>query len=176
MSTIALSCNHCGAPLEIPHEMRFLTCSHCGSRLGVKHSGSAVYTSVLERIEKQTEEIAGRVQTLELQNELERLDREWEMERRNFMTVDKHGRESEPSAIAGLVSGLAIIGFGLIWIVGIASNGGNGIVAIIGVALIALGIFLMFSTYKESNLYAQCRTRYEERRNGLVNRIEQRTS
>ena len=34
-----LSCNHCGAPLQVPEETKYLTCTYCSSRLQVEHSG-----------------------------------------------------------------------------------------------------------------------------------------
>ena len=49
MELISVSCNHCGAPLEVPPGANYVTCAHCGSRLAVKRTGSAVYTELLER-------------------------------------------------------------------------------------------------------------------------------
>ena len=74
MKVISISCNHCGAPLDVPLKTRYLTCSFCESRLEVQQSGNAYFTSVLEAV-SQIEEDVG---TIKLQNELERIDREWQ--------------------------------------------------------------------------------------------------
>ncbi len=60
MRLLSLTCNHCGAPLEVPAKTRFLTCNYCSSRLEVHRSGSAVHTEVLEAIEERTKKIAAR--------------------------------------------------------------------------------------------------------------------
>ena len=93
MKVISVSCNHCGAPLEVPKKARFVTCKYCSSRLAIKATESATYTEVLEAIGERTEKIAQDVETIKLQNRLERLDREWQTDRRRFMTRDKHGVE-----------------------------------------------------------------------------------
>ena len=36
MRTIALQCNHCGAPLQVSESARFVTCTHCGTQLTIR--------------------------------------------------------------------------------------------------------------------------------------------
>jgi hypothetical protein len=48
MTSITLSCDHCGAALEAPQDTPFVTCKACESRLEIGRSDSAVYTIVLE--------------------------------------------------------------------------------------------------------------------------------
>ena len=66
MKHIYLTCNKCGASLEVPEATRFLTCTACSSQLEVHRSGSTAYTEVLEAVEP-----------VKLDLELEKLDREW---------------------------------------------------------------------------------------------------
>lgn len=73
MTTLALTCNQCGASLEVPEETRFLTCTACSSQLEVHRSGSTAYTEVLEAVEP-----------VKVELELEKLDREWMEE------IEKH--------------------------------------------------------------------------------------
>jgi hypothetical protein len=61
---LSLSCNKCGAPLEVPAGTNFLTCSYCKSRLAIHTSGSAFYTEVLEQIDQKTTQILDKVDTL----------------------------------------------------------------------------------------------------------------
>ena len=121
MELLSLACGHCGAPLEVPDGTRFVTCGYCSSKLEVHRSGGAIYTEVLEALQKRTEEIAGDVEILKLQNELERIDREWQSTRESCMIRGKDGGLSEPSPVAGTIAGVIAIGFGIGWIVVAAS-------------------------------------------------------
>ena len=78
MKLISVCCNHCGAPLDVSEQSRFVTCSHCNSRLIVQHTGNAVYTELLESLQQRTEEIADEVELLRLQADLTQLESDWE--------------------------------------------------------------------------------------------------
>ncbi len=52
MELLSLTCGHCGAPLEVPEETRYVTCGYCSSKLEVHRSGGAIYTEVLEALQK----------------------------------------------------------------------------------------------------------------------------
>ena len=110
MKLISIACNNCGAPLDVPLKTRYLTCSFCESRLEVQQSGNAYFTSVLEAVSEIKEDVG----TIKLQNELERIDREWEMERSGLLVTDKHGRSSVPST-GHLVMSFLVAGFGVAW-------------------------------------------------------------
>lgn len=77
METLSVRCNHCGAPLSVGAETRFVTCRFCHSSLEVKRSDSAVFTEEVARIADNTDKMADSLEIIELQNEIERLDREW---------------------------------------------------------------------------------------------------
>ena len=98
MKILNVSCNNCGAPLEVPHKTRFLTCTFCESRLEVQRTDSAYYTNVLEVVQQAVHEVKDDMETIKLQNDLERIDREWNMEREKWLTTDKHGGRHAPSA------------------------------------------------------------------------------
>lgn len=93
---LSLSCNHCGASLDVPEGTRFLTCSYCSSKLQIEHSGGSYYTSVLEQMQKHAEAVASDLETIKLQNELERVDREWALQRDTFLVHRKGGIVAEP--------------------------------------------------------------------------------
>mgnify|MGYP001096205623 CR=1 FL=1 len=75
MRILAITCNQCGTPLEVPEETRYLTCTACFSQLEVHCSGNATYTEVLEateaieamqqRTDQVASNIASRTQTRE---------------------------------------------------------------------------------------------------------------
>lgn len=117
MEVLGLTCNHCGAPLEVPSGTRFITCKYCSSRLEVHQTESAAYTEVVQALTEKTAEIADDLETIKLQNRLEQLDREWAMARERFVTRDKDGSVSEPSAVVSVVAGVVAIAMGTGWMV-----------------------------------------------------------
>ncbi|HYF49800.1 MAG TPA: hypothetical protein VEJ63_10365 [Planctomycetota bacterium] len=161
---ISLSCNHCGAPLSIPEQTKFVTCKHCNSRLQVEHSDSAYFTSVLDRVVEHTEAAAGELEIIRLQNDLEQIDREWQMRRESLMIRDKRGNVSEPQdpGIAeylvtawGIIFCIVFICITLAIFPPMALFGG-----------VALVITLLQATNnrQKRDLYASAHQRYRERR------------
>lgn len=62
MSILTLTCNHCGASLDVPEQTRFLTCTACASELVVYDDGNKACTDILTvakalewALEKQTD-------------------------------------------------------------------------------------------------------------------------
>lgn len=132
METVAINCNHCGAPIEVSPRTRFVTCAHCGSPLAVHRGEGSVYTERLEEIDRRTAniedrttEIQDRVERLSLQAELEELDRDWERERERYMVTDSEGRTTEPSSANAALGLVAAVVFGIIALVMFASFGSS---------------------------------------------------
>ncbi len=191
MQLIALSCNHCGSPIEAPDDARFVTCGYCGSRLAVKHSGNAHYTEVLEAIGRQTEQIAGDVQVIRLQNELEQLDRDWE--KRSERLAGPHGdvRASKGSKVFLVVFGIivavisGVVGIGFIVIPGIGlSDAPDGVdvflrgFQLVGLVVvlsgIAFAIGIPYYGIKRADAYSRALRKYQHRRRTLLRKIEGR--
>lgn len=79
MKIIPVLCQRCGAPLEMADEsVRFVTCAHCSTPLEIVREATQSHSRILELIQATTEDHGRRLKVIELQNELERLDREWE--------------------------------------------------------------------------------------------------
>jgi hypothetical protein len=59
--------------------------------------------------------VAAQLAEVRYQNELERIDREWQIEKEKYMVADKYGRRHIPTAGAG--KGIALVGgvFGTFW-------------------------------------------------------------
>lgn len=151
MKLLNVSCNHCGAPLEVPSKARFVTCTFCDSRLEVERSGTVYFTSVLEAVGDIKED----VKTIKLQNELERVDREWTMQRQQLMSTDKHGRVHVPTQIGGVI--MIVVGM-------IAGFIALSVVGAIGFVFIAIGSLGGIFTIRRAQRYEASRMRYQQRR------------
>jgi len=173
MKLLTLSCNECGAPLEVPEGTRFVTCGYCSARLAVQRTASTFYTEVLEKIGQSTEKLAQDVEILKLQNELERLDREWSGEREQHMVSGKHGRH-EPGAGDVIGPMIATI-VGLVVIVATLSSGAPG-VALFGLLFIIIGIGVAIANAGKASAYSQAREEYERRRHQLLIRLREQES
>jgi DNA-directed RNA polymerase subunit RPC12/RpoP len=175
MKLLTLSCNECGAPLEVPAEAKYVTCGYCSARLAVQRTSNAVYTEVLEKIGEQTEKLAQDVEILKLQNELERLDREWSDQREQYMVRDKHGNKNTPSAAASLIGALVAAGAGVFWMVLTASSGAPGFFPLFGFVFIVVAIIIGATGAAKASAYKESLEKYERRRMELIARLNAQT-
>ena len=162
MELLSLACGHCGAPLEVPDGTRYVTCGFCSSKLEVHRSGGAIYTEVLEALQKRTAEIADDVEVLKLQNELERIDREWQADREKCVFHGENGSVIEPSAGCGTIVFVIVIGFAIFFT--ITAGCLFPPMAFFGLAFIGIAIFGLFSNLKKSNEFNEKKQAYEQRR------------
>jgi hypothetical protein len=109
-----LCCQGCGADLQVTEEVRFVTCNYCQSKLEIVRDASVTHTRVLEKLERTTERIAGNLKVIELQNDLERLDREWETLRESMMLRGKNGEPYEPSIGGSVIFGVVMAFVGVV--------------------------------------------------------------
>jgi DNA-directed RNA polymerase subunit RPC12/RpoP len=163
VETVPLNCNGCGAPLEVAAGANYATCGHCGARLAVKRTGSAAYTEVLEKLDRTTEAIAGHLAELTRQNEVERIDREWERERASYLITGKHGSRSLPTQRAGVMIALVMGGFGLIW-TAFAASFAPFPFPLFGLLFVAFAVYTGLSQVKSAEKLAEAEARYHQRR------------
>lgn len=123
---LSLNCNNCGAPLEVQEGTRFVTCRSCSSRLEVQRSGDAAFTRKLEAIEQRTEDLARDVNDLKVDNEVERIDREWQMERDRMLLRGDGGTAGEPSVATGVITMIGGVAIGIGWFYFTSSMGPQG--------------------------------------------------
>ena len=168
ITAASLTCNHCGAPLDVPPGTRFVTCAHCGSRLEIHRSGNALYTEVLEAIDQRTQEIAQDVDVIRRENEIERLDREWQMRREELMVRTKRGGAQTPSVAGGIVGAVFAIGFGIFWMIMTSRGGAPAFVPFVGMVVAAIGIIGGISNVSKATRYADEQQRYEQQRARLM--------
>lgn len=175
MKTINLACNNCGAPLKVPEGTRHLTCGHCNTQLQVEHSGGAYFT-LLEKINERTEQAAGHLETITLQNELSLLDREFEMESRGDRVRHKSGSESEPSVGGSLMGGaIAVVG-GLIFTITATQMGAPLPMSLFGILFMAAGLFMAFSGSASTGNYEWRKAQYQNQRKALLQKLKAKKS
>jgi len=172
MNVISVSCNKCGAPLEVPDKTKYLTCSHCGSKLEIQHSGGAYFTSVLEEIGRRTEKMSDDLEVIKLQNDLERIDREWQMKRQGLMTRKKNGSESVPSTTGTVIAFGGVILFAIIWTIMASTMGAPAVFPLFGLFFIVMAFSGMVSSVKKSNEYETLKRQYESERSRLLNKMK----
>src|SRR5687768_6903672 len=138
-SAVSVRCNHCGAPLVVSGGARFLTCSYCNTQLEIHRSGGAVYTEVIDQINQRTERIERDVAHIKRQNEVEQLDRDWDLRRQELMVRNKNGSKDVPSAVGGIIGGTVAVVFGIFWMIMTAKSGAPGFIPLIGLIVIGGG-------------------------------------
>jgi uncharacterized Zn finger protein (UPF0148 family) len=172
---ISVACNHCGAPLQVQSETRFVTCTYCGAKLEVHRSGNSLYTSVLEAIERQaqqTQRMADDLDVIKRQNEIERLDREWIIRRDRLMTRDKHGHTSTPSAVGSIIGAIVMAVFGIIWTAVTSSTNAPFFFPLFGVVFIFIAVGTGINGALKASQYNDELRCYERQREALLQQRE----
>ena len=174
METISVRCNHCGAPLDIGANARYATCKFCNSQLEIKRSDSAVFTEEITRLADNTQHMAGSLEIIELQNEIERIDREWAT--RNPIPSDADGRPTGRASRGGAMFGLmfsiffAIVAFAM---AGTASSfGAPGIFTLVPIGMGIFAVAAGIMGLGKANEYQSRKSDYEQRRADMVARLE----
>lgn len=182
MESVSVSCNNCGAALNVINKTKFVTCNYCKSQLKVQSSGETFYTEILEEIK----DVADDVETIKLQNRLERLDREWGMNSKRFMIRDKNGHERlPPSKTAAMVGVCFIVGFVIFWIIvasviatvfakNVPFGGFAFIMPFLGVGMLAFIVFGSKTGRDKLRHYEMARAEYEKKRKWLVDNLNNR--
>ena len=164
MELMTVSCNSCGAPLQVPAGAKFVTCNHCSCQLAVKHTDSVTFTEQLGEISERTNRIAKDVAELKYRQKLDDIDRRWERERESYMVTDKNGHRDVPSAESAIVRGVLGLAAGIVcMIMGIHSNG-SGTVALVGLVVIAVSLFGTCLSCKKAEEYRKAEQAYRGRR------------
>lgn len=163
----SITCNSCGAPLEVPEGANYVTCTHCDSRLAVHRTESTRFTEVIDDLREQ-------VAKLTHQNEVESLDRAWEVERQSFLWTDKRGHTHVPTRTGTMIGGLMVSGFGVLWTIfaaGITSGSPFAVAKLFplfGILFVVGGIASSVYAYRKAEQYEQAHRRYRQQRAKLL--------
>ncbi len=95
-TALSVRCQQCGAPLQVSDALRFVTCGYCHAELEVVRDATTIHTQILDKIKAATSALSDRLKVLELQNDLDKLDREWEAWRQKNLDRNKDGSLFEP--------------------------------------------------------------------------------
>jgi DNA-directed RNA polymerase subunit RPC12/RpoP len=184
MQVQALSCNNCGAPLEVPPTTAFATCGHCGSRLAIKRTENAAYTEVLGNISQNTETISRHtgqmsndLAAIRLQNELDRLERDWAARLQTYRAAKTITLQSARRNLRNLqiVVGFAATLFTAAFLILLASSSATGSCLVMGlfvVGLPALGLLAATKRLRQAEAFDAEVTAYVSRRHQLYSRLQ----
>lgn len=173
-----ISCNSCGAPLDVPSAANYVTCNHCSTQLSVRRTSNVTYTEQLNRLTEKTDELSDRLEDLTTQNAVAALDREWEFERKKHMVSTKHG-EQIPTEAGSFGGGVVIAIFGTLWTViaffmtqSAPDVGPFTIVKVVfplfGVAFVVFGVMSSMASYDKAGKFRTAEARYKKKRNELL--------
>lgn len=175
METLSVRCNHCGAPLNVGPETRFVTCQFCASQLEVKRTENSVFTEEIARLARTTGQLAESLEIIELQNEIERLDREWST--RQEAAAGNGERGAAPKSTAGAVFGLlfavffAVVCFGMAAAAG--SHGAPGIFALVPVGMGVFALVAAVAGIAKAQATSSSRDDYQQQRAALLKQLEE---
>jgi hypothetical protein len=121
------------------------------------------------------ENLSAQLADVRYQNELERIDREWEIEKEQYMVTGRYGIRYLPTKGQGM-AGAAIIGvFGVFWTImafsitsGAPDEGPFSIAKIFfplfGIAFTVFGVYMGIHTTRKAEEYTRALAAYQERR------------
>lgn len=172
MKVSRVCCQGCGADLQIDESVRFATCNYCHAKLEIVHDASVTHTRLMEKIEQTTGRMAGNLRVIELQNDLERLDREWAVRRESFMQTSKNGHRYIPSTVGSVISGIVFSIIGVMILGSVSQMARSGMFGLVGLIAIGLGIWSAVSGYMKASSYQRAVADYEAARRELSERID----
>jgi len=168
MELLTLACNHCGAPLEVGAQTRFVTCRHCSRQLAVKHTDNSAFTEVLEKMAGQTEAMAEDLRAIRAQNEIEQLDREWSAEAEQYMEAGKDGGVSRPQPWMTTIFFVGFLGF---FMAAKFPLSGDSPFRIFFLIVLVVAVFQIISTWRRYFALQGREQNYVSTRETLVRRL-----
>ena len=108
------------------------------------------------------------------QNEVSKLDREWEIEREKYMIVGAYGGRVIPDKLSHGLASIGILVFGISWVVlaisftGFVGQGWANILPLIGLVFMVLGLFLSLRAFQKAGQYKAAYERYQRRREEIL--------
>ena len=162
-------CIHCGAALRVAGDATHICCQYCNSELRIVHEGDQVATELVRAMQ---EDLGQRLEVIRLQNEIERMDREWNMEREGYMVTEKGGGRSVPSVIGSIFAIIAALVFGGIWLEGTSHVGAPPLFTLFGFLVVGgIVVSAIFGIVKAGS-HDTAADRYQASRRQLLAKLE----
>ncbi|MBE7497832.1 MAG: hypothetical protein HS117_23045 [Verrucomicrobiaceae bacterium] len=150
METLSVRCNHCGAPLQVAEGTRYVTCQFCQSHLEVRRTDSSIFTEEVAKLAQNAEKMAGSLEVITLQNEIERLDREHAPE----LAAEQMKRAAPGVKMAGgCIGGIVMVmftSFGIFFAVSSSRHGAPFIFQLFGGGFALIGIIALIAMLKNA--------------------------
>ena len=162
-------CIHCGATLRVAQDAAHICCQYCKAELIVVREGGEITTQMLGEM---NENLGQKLDVLRVQNELERLDREWTLQRESYMVSNQDGVRSIPTSAGSVFGGLVTAVAGVVWTVITSSHGAPAFFPVIGVVVIAMGLWAAFVGTSKASAHDIAQASYQARRRTLVRDLE----
>jgi hypothetical protein len=172
-----INCANCGAPLEASASARFVSCRHCGTSLEIKRSDSAEWTETLDKVAAETERLRQDVDAIRIEQEVERLDREWQMRQEQLRERTRRGGSYRPSYLGATASLVGLLVFTIVFL-GVffrSSATGMGLPPFFGlffIFVIIMALVGVFRTFAKAGTYDAEERAYRQRREALLSRRE----
>jgi hypothetical protein len=100
---------------------------------------------------------------------LARLDREWQVQRQQYMIANRYGQRIVPTRSASVLAGAAAVGFGLVWAVSAAQIAGGGdVLSFVGILFMLFGLIVSCLSYAKARRYQRAYDLYRRRRQVLL--------
>jgi hypothetical protein len=164
-----IACGNCGAALDVPDGVQFVTCRHCGSSLKVARTNDIAFTEVLETLKEQSARIADNTDVIRLQNEIALLDQEWEQRSASLMVHGQHGRVSTPDKSTAMAMGITgIIGAG-IWTAIAAAT--FPLMILFGIVVGGIMLLGSYAGYEKACRYESLKAKHDQKRRSLLSRL-----
>jgi hypothetical protein len=111
-------------------------------------------------------------------DELDRIDRDWEIERERYMITSKRGQRYVPSTGAAVVVGLFSVSMALIWIMSslaLAHELGAlaGVFPLFGIVFLVGGAAISIYQYRKGKRYQNAFRAYQLRRSVVQDRLNE---
>lgn len=143
--------------------------------MAIQRTESATFTQAIEKLEAATERLEEHVDSLTTQNEIEALDRRWQLERENYMVSTKDNGKEIPTKGGSLPVGLFGGAFALFWIAmsfsmtssvpDFAPFGFEKVVfPLFGIGFFCMIVWNAYSAFNKAEAYEQAHQRYQRRR------------
>lgn len=119
-------------------------------------------------------ESTSQLECIKLQNEISQLDREWELERENYLITGRYGGRHVPTRSGSVIGGMVIVGFGTFWTIvafTITHNSPWPFIAAVfplfGILFVIGGAAMSAHSFIQAGKYEAAYHRYQERREQL---------